>query len=100
MAQLRPEESMKKIIKFMLLLAVLCAPSGHTRAADNEFTIIAGDVLQITVWKEDQLNQEVLVLGDGTINYPLIGTVMAAGSTPEQLQDTIKDKLQKLIPDA
>ena len=88
----------------MALLAVLLTSSayaeGDEKPINKDFTIIAGDVLQVTVWKEDQLNQEVLVLGDGTINYPLIGTIKAAGSTPEELQATIKDKLQKLIPDA
>lgn len=66
----------------------------------SEYKIIPGDVLQITVWKEEELNQEVLVLNDGTINFPLIGTIDAVGKTTAELQDTIKDKLSKLIPDA
>lgn len=64
------------------------------------YTIIAGDVLQITVWKEDGLDQEVLVLPGGTISFPLIGSVVAQGQTPSQLQATIKEKLHKYIPDA
>lgn len=83
-----------------IALGTTIAPAAAANEQSRDFTIIAGDVLQITVWKEDQLNQEVLVLGDGTINFPLIGTVNAAGSTPEELQDAIKEKLQKLIPDA
>ena len=39
----------------------------------NAYTIIAGDVLQVTVWKEDGLDRETLVLPDGTINFPLVG---------------------------
>jgi len=69
-------------------------------ADSSTYTIIPGDVLQVTVWKEEGLDQEVLVLSDGTINYPLIGSVAAQGKTPSQLQDEIKDKLGKLIPDA
>jgi polysaccharide biosynthesis/export protein len=91
---------MKKIIKFMILPYILCSFSQPAVAADSQYTIIAGDVLQITVWKEEQLNQETLVLADGTINFPLIGSVDAAGKTPAELQDTIKEQLKKFVPDA
>jgi len=91
---------MKKIIKFMILSYAFALFSQPAVAVDSQYTIIAGDVLQITVWKEEQLNQEALVLADGTINFPLIGSVDAAGKTPAELQDSIKEKLQKLIPDA
>jgi len=67
---------------------------------DTDFTVRAGDVLQVTVWKEDSLDRETLVLPDGTITFPLIGTFNAAGLTPAQLQDAIKIKLEPLIPNA
>jgi polysaccharide biosynthesis/export protein len=109
---------MKKIVKlavFAVLFALLVAPIQSSFADDedtapmpkasekspgSDYTIRAGDVLQISVWKEDQLDQEVLVLADGSINYPLVGSVNAEGFTPEELQMSIKDKLKKLIPDA
>ena len=64
------------------------------------YRIIAGDVLQITVWKEDGLDQEVLVLPGGTITFPLVGSIAAQGKTPAELQSIIKSRLKKLIPDA
>jgi polysaccharide export outer membrane protein len=67
---------------------------------DPVFTIIPGDVLQVTVWKEEGMDQEVLVLPDGTITFPLIGSFQVGGMTPEAVQDIIKDKLAKYIPDA
>lgn len=79
--------------------AATAAPA-HAPHNDAEYKIIPGDVLQITVWKEEELNQEVLVLNDGTINFPLIGTIEAQGKTTGELQDTIKAKLSNLIPDA
>ena len=95
----------KILASYLLVFALTgCAPNVTPTAPANNpaphYTIIAGDVLQITVWKEDALNQEVLVLPDGTINYPLIGAIPAQGKTPAELQDYIKDKLSKLIPDA
>lgn len=75
------------------------AKSGVT-PNDKNYTIQAGDVLQITVWKEADMDREVLVLPDGTISFPLIGSFSAEGLTPAQVQSTVKSKLATLIPDA
>jgi len=71
-----------------------------TPADDSGYTVRAGDVLQITVWKEDSLDREILVLPDGTITFPLIGSFVAQGMTPAKIQSTVKQKLSALIPDA
>lgn len=76
------------------------ALQAKAKSTDTQYIIIPGDVLQITVWKEEELNQEVLVLNDGTINFPLIGSIPVQGLSTAELQDTIKDKLSKLVPDA
>ena len=69
-------------------------------AIDPSYTIRPGDLLQITVWKEEQLDKETLVLPDGMIDFPLIGTIKAAGLTPAQVQATMKQKLKPFIPSA
>jgi polysaccharide biosynthesis/export protein len=69
-------------------------------APEKTFTIIAGDVLQIAVWKEEGLDRECIVLADGTITFPLIGTLQAQGLSANELQSVIKKKLETLIPDA
>ena len=69
-------------------------------AGEAPFKVIAGDVLQITVWKEDGMDREVLVLPNGDITFPLIGTINVQGHTPADIQDTIKKKLKKFIPEA
>ena len=74
--------------------------SKPTPAVDSNYKIRAGDVLQITVWKEESLDREILVLPDGTISFPLIGSFVAQGMTPAKVQSTVKEKLKTLIPDA
>lgn len=68
--------------------------------SDTGYQIGAGDVLEITVWKEDTLKKEVLVRPDGGISFPLVGDLQAAGKTAAQLQQEITTKLDKFIPDA
>ncbi len=91
---------MKKALSLLALLLALWGLPHPVAAEDSPYTIIAGDVLQITVWKEDGLDREVLVLPDGDITFPLIGTIKAQGHTPAEVQDIVKKKLKKLIPDA
>ncbi len=64
------------------------------------YLIGAGDVLQISVWKEEGLQQEVLVRPDGGIGFPLVGELQAGGKTTEELQAEIVKKIKRFIPDA
>jgi polysaccharide export outer membrane protein len=66
----------------------------------REYKIGPEDVLQISVWKEPELEREVLVRPDGGITFPLAGDVMAAGRTPAELRSDITLRIQKYIPDA
>lgn len=76
--------------------------SAHKEAQtdDEDYEISPGDVLQITVWKEDGMDREVLVLPDGSITFPLIGSFSVLGKTPAEVQEDVKGRLQKFIPNA
>lgn len=92
---------MKKSLKLIALSFVLCSIATSLYAVEvPAYTVRPGDVLQVTVWKEDGLDREVLVLPDGTIDFPLIGSMSAKDQTTSALQATIKDKLRRFIPDA
>lgn len=64
------------------------------------YTLRAGDTLSIAVWKEEELTREVLILPDGTVNFPLIGTFTAAGLTPAEVKETVTKKLKPFVPAA
>ncbi len=64
------------------------------------YLIGAGDVLEISVWKEEGLQREVLVRPDGGIDFPLVGELQAGGKTTEGLQAEIIKKIKRFIPDA
>jgi len=44
------------------------------------------DVLEVSVFNVPDLTKTVQVADDGTINYPLVGSVRAAGETTQQLE--------------
>lgn len=66
---------------------------------DAEYLLGPEDVLEISVWKEENLQREVLVRPDGKISFPLVGDIQAEGKTPEQLRHEIATWLRKYIPD-
>jgi polysaccharide biosynthesis/export protein len=68
-------------------------------SAPSDYVIGADDTLHISVWKEPDLNATLPVRPDGKISLPLLDDVQAAGLTPIQLKDSIKEKLKKYIAD-
>ncbi|GJL66180.1 MAG: hypothetical protein NPIRA05_11510 [Nitrospirales bacterium] len=52
------------------------------------------------MWKEADLKQQVLVLPDGTINFPMVGQLKVEGRSPHDVEQTIAKSLQKYIPGA
>lgn len=56
-----------------------------------------GDQLSVQVYGDQTLTQNVTVLNDGTIAYPLIGQVPVAGKTPEQAASLLRERLLKYV---
>jgi polysaccharide export outer membrane protein len=73
--------------------------SSKSAPADPNYIIGAQDVLDISVWKEDQLTKSVPVRPDGKISMPLLNDVQAAGLTPTQLATQITESLKKFVTD-
>lgn len=65
-----------------------------------EYRIGPEDVLHISVWQEEDLDRKVLVRPDGGISFPLAGDLQVAGRTPLEVQDEIRSRLQRFVPDA
>lgn len=63
----------------------------------SEYIIGATDVLQVTVWGQEQLSGTPSVRPDGKITIPLLGDIQAAGLTPMALSNEISQKLGKFM---
>jgi len=64
---------------------------------DNEYRIGKSDVLEVSVWKEEELTKTVKVRQDGMISLPLIDNVRAAGKTTGELKNIIQEELKEYI---
>jgi polysaccharide biosynthesis/export protein len=93
--------------KLLMVASILLSVFGQALAADNQqkdssqtgYTIGPGDVLMISIWKDESLTQEVVVLPDGTISYPLIGIVKVQGKTIPEIKAEIETRIKKYVPD-
>jgi polysaccharide export outer membrane protein len=75
-------------------------PVAVVQSDAGQYLIAPGDVLEISVWKEEGMQKEqTLVAPDGNINYPLAGSLMAAGKPIFALEDAIAAKLADYIAD-
>jgi polysaccharide export outer membrane protein len=69
------------------------------QSGEGAYTIGAGDILSISVWKNADLTRVMQVLPDGMISFPLIGELKVAGVTVAQLKKSLQDKLTPFVPD-
>ena len=88
----------------LLILFLLC-PLTSLAAKEtpvlptDEYIIGPGDILDISVWKDEALTKTVAVLPDGKISFPLIGEVTAGGKMLGQLREELEKRLARYVPD-
>ncbi len=63
----------------------------------SQFFLVAGDSIKISVYRQPKLDRTITVDFLGTIMFPLIGDIQAAGKTVFDLRDEIQKKLSKYI---
>lgn len=83
-------------------LVVVAAILGTADGAQPEapYRIQAGDILVVSVWREPELQSEVIVRPDGWVSLPLAGDISAAGGSVEDLRQAIDARLRdKYMPD-
>ncbi|MHC8367374.1 polysaccharide biosynthesis/export family protein [Pseudomonas sp. ZT5P21] len=87
-----------------ILLPVVCALvvwPGVSSAAEGDaaYRLSPGDKLNVSVWGEEKLLRDVIVLPNGSITFPLAGQVDVAGLDTTEVEEKIAAKLVKFIPD-
>lgn len=77
------------------------AQSSLEQPAPYEYHYIVGpgDSLNIFVWRNPELSQNVIVRPDGRISSPLVEDLLASGKTPNQLAREIENVLSRYVRD-
>lgn len=72
-------------------------PPVNEQSAVQKYRIGAGDNINISVWKNPDLSGAVTVRPDGNVTMPLVGDIVAAGKTSDELAATVTEKLTNFV---
>lgn len=86
---------------WLFTLCSLLAWSGLANAEPKAgaYLLSPGDILLVSVWREEGLQQEARVLPDGSITFPLAGRVEVAGLDVTAAQQRIAAGLSDYLPE-
>ena len=100
----RSKSSLNVLKQLVLVNVILVCFAVSARSEDAVgaygYKLQPGDILQVVVWKETDLQSEVLIRPDGGISFALAGDVQAAGHTTDELRAELQTRVRKLVPDA
>jgi len=65
----------------------------------DDYIIGSGDILDISLWKDEALTKQVTVRTDGKIVFPLIGEITAAGRSVAEVRQEMMDRLKEYVPE-
>jgi protein involved in polysaccharide export with SLBB domain len=91
---------LRTLVVVACLWAVACGnraqvQSPTTDAALTEVaTLGPGDLFEVRVFGQEDLNGKYKVAADGTIEFPFLGTVQAGGKQPEELARVLQAQLK------
>jgi polysaccharide biosynthesis/export protein len=88
---------LRSICKTLMIVLATAVIGGTASGAttDAGYRINGGDLLHISVYGEENLNQDVAVQPDGWIAFPLVGNLDARGLTLKELQTKIAVNLRE-----
>jgi polysaccharide biosynthesis/export protein len=80
-------------IRLLALLVLLVA--GLQLAMAQEVSLGPGDIIRVSVYGQEDLSTVARISADGTIAFPLLGTVNVAGRTVREAEQRIADELAR-----
>ena len=87
------------LLSILACLAITGLPAAAQDSAGEKrgYMVLPGDILQVSVWKEPDLQLEVLVRPDSAFSFPLAGEISTRDRTVGELQDELSQRLAKYI---
>jgi polysaccharide biosynthesis/export protein len=93
--------SKRMACQFAASVAFLLGNIGGVAAqvTTGDYKLHAGDRLFVSVWKETEMQKEVVITPDGKVAFPLAGEFVAAGRSVTEVRTEIETRLKKYIPE-
>lgn len=90
-----------RLLGLLVVVLALVRPAG-AMAAEGEagYRLNPGDVVRISVWREEELDRQAVVQPDGSISFPLVGQIGAAGRSADEVRSEIARRIDIYIPEA
>jgi len=96
---MKPSWRWAAMLPLLFSVAVMTVQRAEAQAAVADYKLHAGDKIQVSVWKEVDLQRLVVIRPDGKFSFALTGEVQAAGRTPDEIRVDIENRLKKYIPE-
>jgi len=90
----------KKAILYILVVMVLTVNISMAAAQEQVYRLGPGDVLEISVWKDEELSRQIIVPPDGIMSFPLIGDIDVRELSVPELRDIVSKKLSEYVTGA
>ena len=87
---------MVKLVKVAWLAVVLLAAAMAQAAQGGGLVLTTSDVVQVRIPDHPDLDWTARIEPDGTINFPYVGRIKAAGLTEDDLARTVERRLIEL----
>lgn len=92
---------MIRILCFAIFMLLSCMRLDIAVAAENPsiYQLRQGDAVMVSVWRQDALQKQVVVLPDGSITLPLVGRIEVVGLSTPEVEQRITEKLKVYLPE-
>lgn len=80
-----------------LLISNCFTHTSYAQELGKAYAVLPGDVLQVSVWKEPDLQMQVLVRPDSAFSFPLAGDISTKGLSVVELQAELEKRLSRYL---
>jgi protein involved in polysaccharide export with SLBB domain len=77
----------------VFLLCLVWPLPGVAQGEQGDYRLATGDVLEVRVYGEDDLSMQLVIPGNGRVEYACVGEFMLAGKTVVEVQKEIYQRL-------
>jgi polysaccharide biosynthesis/export protein len=91
---------MKKLSCCWAIILLVFFGVSNVFAIEEVYHVGPGDVVEISVWKDESLSRTLVVPPDGMLSFPLIDDINVINLTVGDIRQMVTKKISEFVPDA